>query len=68
MLFWKKKSPFNHRNPLSRDRYDALHVFVAESGVSPAAGEGLYAIRPIVMGQLICLFNGVRVKRIYEEM
>ena len=46
---------------MARDRYDELHVFVAESGVSPAAGEGLFASCPILTGQLICLFNGVRV-------
>ena len=51
---------------MTQDRYDALNVFVAESGVSPCAGEGLYARRPIAAGKLVCLFNGVRVRDVVK--
>ena len=48
------------RQPLLPDPYEARTVYVAESGIA-GAGEGLFARRDLAEGQLVALYNGVRV-------
>lgn len=50
-------------NPF-QDRFDALTVYVAPSEISPEAGEGLFAKRRISEGELVCLFNGIRMSKL----
>ena len=48
------------RTPLLEDPYEQEFVYVAQSKIGEAAGEGLYARKHIRKGQLVCLFNGTR--------
>ena len=48
------------RCPLLEDPYEQETVYVAQSKIGEAAGEGLYAKKHIRKGQLVCLFNGIR--------
>ena len=44
------------------DPYDGEAVYVKGSSI-PFAGEGLYARRQLSEGELVCLFNGVRIRK-----
>lgn len=46
-------------DPLAPDPYESKFVEVKESSI-PGAGQGLFAKRPIPLGQLVAYFNGVR--------
>ena len=52
------------RSPLLRDPYEMRYVYVGQSGVSDAAGEGLFVKTDIKQGALVSLFNGVRQHKI----
>ena len=49
------------RNPRQRDPWEDKLVYVKES-LLPQGGEGLFAKRDIKPKELVCLFNGVRLK------
>lgn len=49
--------------PLVRDPYEQQTVYVAQSSLE-GAGEGLFAKRSLGKGQLVALFNGVRVRHV----
>ena len=59
------------RQPLLRDAYETLRCRVGRSrlcatsqeGVAGGntAGEGLFVVRPVAAGELVCYYNGVRV-------
>ena len=50
------------RNPLLTDEYEDETVFVRESSV-PGAGEGLFARRKILGGELVSLFSGSKITK-----
>ena len=50
------------RNPLLRDPYEDETVTVGDSQI-PLAGEGLFARRKILRGELICMFNGLKIDK-----
>ena len=56
---YKYSPPFS-RTPNLEDPYEQETVYVAQSKIGEAAGEGLYARKQIRKGQLVCLFNGIR--------
>ena len=56
------------RSPLLRDPYEMRYVYVGQSGVSDAAGEGLFVKTYIKQGTLVSLFNGVRQHKISGQL
>ena len=51
---------FHFRYPTVRDPYESRTVEVRESRV-PGAGEGLFAVRDVGVGESVAYFAGVRV-------
>jgi len=50
------------RSPTQRDEYESETVYVKPSRI-PFAGEGLYALRHLDPGDLVCLFNGNKITK-----
>lgn len=48
------------RTPLEGEPYEKSAVYVKESNI-PGAGEGLFARRKLAAGELVALFNGIKV-------
>ena len=48
------------RDPLLEDPYEQDTVYVAQSGIATDAGEGLFAKRDLLKGELVALFSGLR--------
>ena len=59
LLFNFNNIRFHFRYPTMRDPYESRTVEVRESRV-PGAGEGLFAIRDIGVGENVAYFAGVR--------
>ena len=56
-MHYEAQGDFPGRFPLQADPYECKYVYVEKSTV-PGAGEGLFALRNLKCGALICYYNG----------